>query len=42
MIPYSQTTRLEHYINTMLPEIHGHQRKAFRDFVAALLVVRTC
>jgi hypothetical protein len=26
----------------MLPETHGHQRKAFRDFVAALLVVRTC
>ena len=35
-------TRLEHYINTLLPETHGHQRKAFRDFVAALLVVRTC
>jgi hypothetical protein len=26
----------------MLPETHGHQRKALRDFVAALLVVRTC
>lgn len=38
----SLTTRLEHYINTMLPETHGHQRKAFRDFVAALVVVRTC
>src|SRR5215831_1374811 len=38
----SLTTRLDHYINTLLPETHGHQRKAFRDFVAALLVVRTC
>ena len=37
----SLTTRLDHYINTLLPETHGHQRKAFRDFVAALLVVRT-
>lgn len=42
MTQHSLTTRLEHYINTMLPETHGHQRKAFRDFVAALLVVRTC
>src|SRR4030095_1938831 len=39
---HSLTTRLDHYINTMLPETHAHQRKAFRDFVAALLVVRTC
>src|ERR1700748_3787315 len=38
----SLTTRLDHYINTQLSETHGHQRKAFRDFVAALLVVRTC
>ena len=38
----SLPTRLDHYINTMLPETHGHQRKAFRDFVAALLGVRTC
>ena len=42
MTQHSLTTRLDHYINTMLPETHGHQRKAFRDFVAALLVVRTC
>ncbi len=42
MTQHSLTTRLEYYINTMLPETHGHQRKAFRDFVAALLVVRTC
>jgi hypothetical protein len=33
---------LEHYINTLMPETHGHQRKAFGDLVAALLVVRTC
>jgi hypothetical protein len=42
MTQHSLTTRLDHYINTQLPETHGHQRKAFRDFVAALLVVRTC
>src|ERR1043165_8830086 len=42
MTQLSLTTRLEHYINTLLPETHGHQRKAFRGFVAALLVVRTC
>jgi DDE family transposase len=42
MTQHSLTTRLDHYINTLLPETHGHQRKAFRDFVAALLVVRTC
>ena len=42
MTQHSLTTRLEHYITTILPETHGHQRKAFRDFVAALLVVRTC
>src|SRR5262249_60878945 len=36
------TTRLDHYINTILSETHAHQRKSFRDFVAALLVVRTC
>jgi hypothetical protein len=42
MPQHSLTTRLDHYINTRLPETHGHQRKAFRDFVAALLVVRTC
>jgi Transposase DDE domain len=37
-----QPTRLEHYINTLMPETHSHQRKAFGDFVTALLVVRTC
>jgi hypothetical protein len=42
MITHSQTTRLEHYINTLMPPTHGHQRKAFSDFVAALVVVRTC
>ena len=42
MTQHSLTTRLEYYINTLLPETHGHQRKAFRDFVAALLVARTC
>ena len=42
MTQHARTTRLEHYINTLMPETHGHQRKAFGDFVAALLVVRTC
>ena len=42
MTQHSLTTRLEQYINTMLPEAHSQQRKAFRDFVAAWLVVRTC
>src|SRR5262249_11341357 len=42
MTQHSLTTRLDHYINLLMPETHGHQRKAFRDFVAALLVVRTC
>jgi hypothetical protein len=42
MTQHSLTTRLEHYSNTLMPETHGHQRKAFGDFVAAVLVVRTC
>src|SRR5215831_7166881 len=42
MTPSSLPTRLEHSINTLAPATHGHQRKAFRDFVAALLGVRTC
>ncbi|MGE0827466.1 MAG: transposase [Candidatus Binatia bacterium] len=42
MTQHSQSTRVAHYINTLMPEAHGHQRKAFSDFVAALLVVRTC
>jgi hypothetical protein len=42
MTQHSQPTRLKHYINTLMPETHSHQRKAFGDFVAALLVVRTC
>ena len=42
MTQHLQPTRLEHYINTLMPETHGHQRKAFGDFVAALLAVRTC
>jgi len=42
MTQHSLTTRVEHSINTLLPGTPGHQRKAFGDFVAALLVVRTC
>jgi Transposase DDE domain len=33
----SPTTRLDHYIEYMLPWAHGHQRKAIRDFVQALI-----
>ena len=33
----SATTRLDHYIAYMLPWAHGHQRKAIRDFVQALI-----
>src|SRR5215470_6427597 len=42
MTQHSLTTRVEHYINTLLPGTHDHQRKACGDFIAALLVVRTC
>jgi Transposase DDE domain len=42
MTQHSRTTRLEHYIKSIMLETHGHQRKAFGDFVGALLVVRTC
>src|ERR671935_1638755 len=31
------TTRLDHYIAYMLPWAHGHQRKAIRDFVQAII-----
>ena len=42
MTQHSQPTRLAHSINPLMPEIPSHPRKAFGDFVAALLVVRTC
>ena len=42
MTQLSLPTRLDYYINALLPPTHGHQRKAFRDFLTALLVVRTC
>jgi hypothetical protein len=38
----SLTTRLGEYISLILPDAHGHQRKAICDFVLALLSVRTC
>jgi Transposase DDE domain len=37
----SATTRLDHYIAHMLPWAHGHQRKAIRDFVQAILDEQT-
>jgi hypothetical protein len=38
----SLTTRLSEYISLILPDAHGHQRKAIFDFIFALLSVRTC
>src|ERR671922_2271159 len=35
--PDSATTRLDDYIVDMLPWAHGHQRKAIRDFVQAII-----
>jgi Transposase DDE domain len=37
----SPTTRLDHYIEYMLPWAHGHQRKAIRDFVQAIIAQQT-
>jgi Transposase DDE domain len=37
----SATTRLDHYIVHMLPWAHGHQRKAIRDFVRAIIDQQT-
>jgi hypothetical protein len=42
MNQHSLTTRLEEYIKVVLPEAHGHQQKAIRDFIAALLLKRSC
>jgi hypothetical protein len=37
----SPTTRLDDYILEMLPWAHGHQRKAIRDFVPAIIDQQT-
>jgi hypothetical protein len=37
----SPTTRLDEYIAPMMPWAHGHQRKAIRDFVAAIIDQQT-
>lgn len=42
MTQSSCPTRLREYINAMLPEAHGHQRKAVFDFVLALVTVQSC
>ena len=39
--PDSATTRLDDYIVAMLPWAHGHQRKAIRDFVQAIIDQQT-
>jgi hypothetical protein len=36
------TTRLGEYISRVLPDAHGHQRKAVCDFVMALVSVQSC
>lgn len=38
----SLPTRLVSYINALLPNHHGHQRKAIMDFVFALIYVQSC
>ena len=42
MTQSSGPTRLREYINTMLPDAHGHQKKAIFDFVTALISVQSC
>src|SRR5256714_11835092 len=42
MTQSSCPTRLQEYINAMLPNAHGHQRKAIFDFVTALISVQSC
>jgi Transposase DDE domain len=37
----SPTTRLDDYIESILPWAHGHQRKAIRDFVQAIIDQQT-
>jgi hypothetical protein len=37
----STTTRLDHYIKYRLSWAHGHQRKALRDFVQAIIDQQT-
>src|SRR5262247_3198756 len=39
--PDSATTRLDDYIMDVLPWAHGHQRKAIRDFVRAIIDQQT-
>jgi hypothetical protein len=39
--PASATTRLDDYLVEMLPWAHGHQRKAIRDFVRAIIEQQT-
>jgi Transposase DDE domain len=42
MNPDTLTTRLSEYISHVLPDAHGHQRKAVADFVRALVTEQTC
>jgi hypothetical protein len=39
--PDAATTRLDEYSVEMLPWAHGHQRKAIRDFVRAIIAQQT-
>ncbi len=38
----SLPTRLREYINALVPDAHGHQRKAIVDFVFAIVTVQSC
>jgi hypothetical protein len=38
----SLSTRLGEYISLVLPDAHGHQRKAVSDFVRALISAQSC
>ncbi|MDQ3254872.1 MAG: transposase [Acidobacteriota bacterium] len=42
MTQHSLTTRLGEYISLVLPDAHGHQRKAMTDFVLAVVMVQSC
>ena len=42
MTQHSLTIRLGEYISLILPDAHGHQRKAITDFVLAVMMVQSC
>ena len=38
----SQATRMREYINSVVPDAHGHQQKVIAHFVTALMAVQSC